>query len=85
MVLFFKFNFYYFYRSKIVYWNVKVLIIYFVYQILLILSKSMEEGDVRELFKEFGQIEDCSILRDQGKSKGILLNVTITFCYLMIV
>ena len=30
----------------------------------------MEDGDVCELFKEFGQIEECSILREQGKSKG---------------
>ncbi|CAK5084096.1 unnamed protein product [Meloidogyne enterolobii] len=34
------------------------------------LSKSMDESDVRKIFKEFGQIEECNILRDQGKSKG---------------
>jgi hypothetical protein len=35
-----------------------------------IFSKTMAEDDVRDLFKEFGQIEDCSILRENGKSKG---------------
>jgi len=30
----------------------------------------MDESDVRKIFKEFGQIEECNILRDQGKSKG---------------
>lgn len=34
------------------------------------LSKSMNENDIRELFKEFGQIETCSVLRENGKSKG---------------
>ncbi|CAK5030040.1 unnamed protein product [Meloidogyne enterolobii] len=34
------------------------------------LSKSMDESDVRKIFNEFGQIEECNILRDQGKSKG---------------
>ncbi|KAL3101379.1 hypothetical protein niasHT_021497 [Heterodera trifolii] len=34
------------------------------------LPKSMDEESVRALFKEFGQVEDCSILREDGKSKG---------------
>lgn len=35
------------------------------------LTKTMEEDDIRELFKEFGQIEECIVLREQdGKSKG---------------
>uniref|UniRef100_A0A1I8BBS4 RRM domain-containing protein n=1 Tax=Meloidogyne hapla TaxID=6305 RepID=A0A1I8BBS4_MELHA len=34
------------------------------------LSKLMDESDIRKLFKEYGQIEECNILREQGKSKG---------------
>uniref|UniRef100_A0A915E3D9 RRM domain-containing protein n=1 Tax=Ditylenchus dipsaci TaxID=166011 RepID=A0A915E3D9_9BILA len=41
------------------------------------LSKSMDENDVRGLFKEFGQIEECTILRDEGRSRGCAF---ITYC-----
>jgi CUG-BP- and ETR3-like factor len=35
------------------------------------LNKTMSEEDVREMFKQFGQIEECSVLRgDDGKSRG---------------
>lgn len=30
----------------------------------------MNEEDIRKLFSEFGQIEDCNILRENGKSRG---------------
>lgn len=35
------------------------------------LSKKHNEENLREIFAKFGQIEDCSVLRDQdGKSRG---------------
>lgn len=34
----------------------------------------MSENEVRNLFKEFGQVEDCTVLRDSdGRSKGIFI------------
>jgi RNA recognition motif-containing protein len=30
----------------------------------------MTEDDVRKMFKEFGQIEECTVLREDGKSRG---------------
>ncbi len=36
------------------------------------LSKTMNEQDVRNMFSTFGVIEECSILRDNnGQSKGM--------------
>lgn len=34
------------------------------------LNKTMSEDDVRKMFKEFGQIEECTVLREDGKSRG---------------
>ncbi|KAH7726375.1 Protein ETR-1 g [Aphelenchoides avenae] len=34
------------------------------------LSKTMSEDDVRTMFKEFGPIEECTVLRDDGRSRG---------------
>ncbi|KAI6183872.1 hypothetical protein M3Y97_00535300 [Aphelenchoides bicaudatus] len=34
------------------------------------LNKSMTEDDVRKMFKEFGSIEECTVLREEGKSRG---------------
>ncbi|KAI6242609.1 BMA-ETR-1, isoform f [Aphelenchoides fujianensis] len=34
------------------------------------LNKSMNEEDVKGMFKEFGQIEECTVLREDGKSRG---------------
>lgn len=37
------------------------------------LNKSMTEDDVRKLFSPFGQIDDCTVLKDSdGKSRGLL-------------
>lgn len=30
----------------------------------------MEEKDVIELLKECGQVEECTVLREEGRSKG---------------
>lgn len=35
------------------------------------LSKTMSEDDVRTMFKEFGPIEECTVLRDDGRSRGM--------------
>lgn len=37
---------------------------------LLNFSKTMVEEDVRDLFKEYGHIEELTILKENGKSKG---------------
>lgn len=37
------------------------------------LNKSMNEEEVRAIFQEFGQIEECTILRDDGRSRGIII------------
>jgi RNA recognition motif-containing protein len=37
------------------------------------LNKNMTEEDVRKMFKEFGQIEECTVLREDGKSRGKLI------------
>ena len=35
------------------------------------LNKQQQEDDVRQLFRSYGNIEECTILRDQnGNSKG---------------
>lgn len=35
------------------------------------LNKKLTEDDVRGMFKEFGHIEDCTVLKDaEGKSRG---------------
>lgn len=34
------------------------------------LSKKYTENDVRNMFGVFGTIEECSVLRDNGQSKG---------------
>ncbi|KAI6194727.1 BMA-ETR-1, isoform f [Aphelenchoides besseyi] len=34
------------------------------------LNKNMNEDDVRKMFKDFGQIEECTVLREDGKSRG---------------
>jgi RNA recognition motif-containing protein len=34
----------------------------------------MVEEDIRDLFKEYGHIEELSILKENGKSKGKLCN-----------
>jgi len=35
------------------------------------LNKQQQEDDVRQLFRSYGTIEECTILRDQnGNSKG---------------
>lgn len=35
------------------------------------LNKQQQEDDVRQLFRSYGAIEECTILRDQnGNSKG---------------
>lgn len=34
------------------------------------LSKSMDEKDVTDLLKECGPIEECTVLREEGRSKG---------------
>jgi len=37
------------------------------------LNKQQQEDDVRQLFRSYGTIEECTILRDQnGNSKGRL-------------
>lgn len=44
----------------------------------------MGENEVRALFKEFGQVEDCTVLRDSdGRSKGIFFR-SMYFCFLYI-
>lgn len=36
------------------------------------LNKKLAEDDVREMFSQFGHIEDCTVLKDaEGKSRGI--------------
>jgi len=38
------------------------------------LNKQQQEDDVRQLFRAYGNIEECTILRDQnGNSKGQLV------------
>lgn len=36
------------------------------------LSRTTTEGEIRELFSEFGTVEECTLVMDQvtGKSKG---------------
>ena len=34
------------------------------------LSKKFSENDVRNMFDVFGEIEECSVLRENGQSKG---------------
>lgn len=35
------------------------------------LNKKLTEDDVREMFVQFGHIEDCTVLKDsEGKSRG---------------
>lgn len=36
------------------------------------ISKNLDENDVRNLFKEYGQIEECTVLREEGRSRGEL-------------
>ncbi|VDO50580.1 unnamed protein product [Onchocerca flexuosa] len=37
------------------------------------LNKKLTEDDVREMFMQFGHIEDCTVLKDsEGKSREIL-------------
>lgn len=42
------------------------------------LNKKLTEEDVREMFAQFGHIEDCTVLKDsEGKSRGtFFFNVT---------
>ena len=42
------------------------------------LSKKCTENDVRMMYAPFGQIEECTVLREQnGQSKGKLLHAEI--------
>lgn len=34
------------------------------------LSKKYTENDVRNMFDVFGEIQECSVLRDNGQSRG---------------
>ncbi|KAI1699051.1 RNA recognition motif domain-containing protein [Ditylenchus destructor] len=41
------------------------------------ISKNLDENDVRNLFKEYGQIEECTVLREEGRSRGCAF---VTYC-----
>ena len=46
------------------------------------LSKKCTENDVRMMYAPFGQIEECTVLREQnGQSKGKLLYAEIKKIY----
>jgi RNA recognition motif-containing protein len=39
------------------------------------ISRTCEENDIRVMFSPYGQIEDCTVLRDSNlKSRGIFIN-----------
>jgi len=44
------------------------------------LNKQQQEDDVRQLFRSYGNIDECTILRDQnGNSKGQFVTIVIRF------
>ena len=46
------------------------------------LNKQQQEDDVRQLFRSYGNIEECTILRDQnGNSKGQFVQFVTSYLY----
>lgn len=56
----------------IIYFNYRTFTLYFLERKLFVgmLSRTANEEDVRKMFESYGTIEEVTVLRENGKSKG---------------